>query len=98
MADSSGSDFGWRLFSGLAGAGAAFGARKALTLAWTQLVGHSPPDEPAHPRVQLGRAIAWAAASGLVVGVARMLAQRRAAGAWERATGALPGPLLERGD
>lgn len=86
---------GWRVLSGAAGAGAAFAARKGLTLAWTKATGHSPPEEPAHPGVALGRALAWAAASGLIVGVARMLAQRRAATVWERATGALPASLRD---
>lgn len=97
MADTS-SDVGWKVVSGVAGALAALAARKTLTLAWKAATGHEPPEEPAHPRVSLGRAVAWAAASGLVVGVARMMAQRRAAGAWERATGVLPGPFQEPAD
>ena len=39
----------------------------------------------------------WAAVSGTVIGLARMLAQRKAAGYYKRSKGELP-PQLQHGD
>jgi hypothetical protein len=51
--------------------------------------------QPADPATSWGEAIAWTAATGLVVGVARMLASRGAAAGWQKATGTLPPGLQE---
>ena len=70
--------------------GAALAARKALDTTWKVATGKEPPQNPAHPDVSLGEAIAWAAVSGLAVGLARMFAARRAADYYRRSTGHLP--------
>ncbi|MGH3342881.1 MAG: DUF4235 domain-containing protein [Carbonactinosporaceae bacterium] len=75
---------------------AAFAARKVITTAWKATTGHEPPANPESRETTWGEALAWAMASGAVVGVARMLAARKAADYWERATGELP-PGLEEG-
>jgi hypothetical protein len=43
----------------------------------------------------MGEAVAWAVASGVAVGVARMLASRKAADYYRRSTGHLPSNLDE---
>jgi hypothetical protein len=45
----------------------------------------------------MAEAVAWASASGLAVGLARMLASRKAADYYRRSTGHLP-PNLEDTD
>jgi Protein of unknown function (DUF4235) len=65
-------------------------ARKVLTTGWTKTTGKEPPANPEHPNVRLTEAATWAAASAAVVAVARLLAQRRVAASWQRASGELP--------
>jgi len=69
-------------------------ARKALTTTWKVATGKNPPANPAHPDTSIGEAVAWAAVSGVAVGLARMLASRKAANYYRRSTGHLP-PNLE---
>jgi hypothetical protein len=72
---------------------AAAAARKALTLTWKASTGKEPPQNPAHPDVSIGEAVAWATASGVAVGLARMFASRKAADYYRRSTGHLPANL-----
>lgn len=62
--------------SGLAAAGAAFGARKAASLAWKKVRGTEPPDGPEDQSVSLVEALVWAMLVGAIVNTARMLAAR----------------------
>jgi hypothetical protein len=73
--------------------GAAMVARKVMTATWKVSTGKKPPTNPEHPDVSMGEAIAWATASGVAVGLARMLATRKAADYYRRSTGHLPGNL-----
>lgn len=75
---------------------AGIAARKALTTSWKVATGKEPPQNPADPDVSIGEALAWAMASGVAVGVARMLASRKAANYYRRSTGHLP-PNLQEG-
>lgn len=75
--------------------GATLAARKAMTASWKVATGKEPPQNPADPDVSLGEAVAWAVISGVAVGVARMLASRRAANYYRRSTGHLPANLQE---
>jgi hypothetical protein len=68
-------------------------ARKAMTAGWKLSTGKKPPSNPEHPDVSMGEAVAWAIASGVAVGVARMLASRKAADYYRRSTGHLPANL-----
>ncbi len=70
-------------------------ARKALTTSWKVATGKEPPQNPADPDVSMGEAMAWAVVSGVAIGVARMLASRRAANYYRRSTGHLPPNLQE---
>ncbi|HLN75541.1 MAG TPA: DUF4235 domain-containing protein [Nocardioidaceae bacterium] len=74
---------------------AGIAARKAMTTSWKVATGKNPPANPAHPDVSLGEAAAWAAVSGVAVGLARMLASRKAADYYRKSTGHLPANLEE---
>lgn len=65
-------------------------ARKGLTATWKAATGKEPPANPADPDVALSEALLWAAISGTLVAVVRMLATRRAADYYARSTGKLP--------
>lgn len=72
---------------------ATIAARKALTASWKVATGKQPPVNAAHPDVSVPEAVAWASASGVAVGLARMLASRKAADYYRRSTGHLPANL-----
>jgi subtilisin family serine protease len=80
----------WGIFSLVAALAAAAAARKALNASWKAATGKPPPANPASPDVSMREAVAWAAVSGTIVAVARMLATRRAAQYYARSTGHLP--------
>lgn len=82
-------------FSLAAALGAAAVAKKALNTTWRAATGKNPPANPADPDVGMGEAVMWAALSGTLIAVARMLAARRAAGYYAKSTGHLP-PQLKR--
>lgn len=87
----------WKLVGVLTGLLAARAARKALNSGWRRTTGGDPPVNPASPRTTWGEALGWAAASGIAIGVSRMVADRVAAAGWQKATGSLP-PGLEEVD
>ena len=87
----------WTVFSLVSALGAAAIAKKAIDKSWTIATGKQPPENPADPDVDIWEAVAWAVASGTAIGVARMLAQRRAASYYVRSTGHLP-PDLQKDD
>jgi Protein of unknown function (DUF4235) len=67
---------GSKAVSALAGAAAAFVARKVLFLAWKKLTGKEPPEHPEDPQVALAEALVWGIVMGAGVSTARMLATR----------------------
>jgi hypothetical protein len=85
----------WTLFGLAATLGATMAARKAMTATWKLSTGKKPPSNPEHPDVSMGEAVAWAVASGVAVGLARMLATRKAADYYRRSTGHLPANLQD---
>ncbi|WP_395659108.1 DUF4235 domain-containing protein [Nocardioides sp.] len=87
----------WTVFSLVSALGAAALAKQALDRMWTVATGKQPPENPADPDVEIWEAVTWAVASGVAVGIARMLAQRKAASYYTRSTGHLP-PDLQRDD
>jgi Protein of unknown function (DUF4235) len=87
----------WTVFSLVSALGAAALAKKALDKSWQVATGKQPPENPADPDVEIWEAVSWAVASGVAVGLARMLAQRKAASYYQRSTGHLP-PDLARDD
>jgi hypothetical protein len=94
MADSGSSKL-WTVFSLVSALGAAALAKKALDAGWKAATGKHPPANPADPDVAVGEAVAWAVVSGTFVALARMLAQRRAAGYYVKSAGHLP-PQLQK--
>jgi hypothetical protein len=70
-------------------------ARKVLTAAWRKGTGDDPPANPESPDTTWIEAVTWALASGAAIGVARMLAARKAAEYYRRSAGHLPPGLEE---
>ena len=91
--DTSNSKF-YSALSLVAALGAAAVAKKALNTSWRAATGKNPP---ANPDVGLSEAVMWAAVSGTLIAVARMLATRRAASYYARSTGHLPPQLQKDG-
>ena len=87
----------WTLFSLISALTAAALAKKALNSSWRAATGKNPPQNPADPDVDVWEAVLWAAISGTIIGLARMLAQRKAASYYAKSTGELP-PQLQSGD
>ena len=88
----------WSTFSLVAALLAAAAAKKGLNTSWRVATGKNPPANPADPDVDLWEAVAWAAVSGTIIALARMLATRRAARYYTRSTGKLPPELAADGD
>lgn len=82
-------------FSLVAALGAAAVVKKGLNGSWRAATGKNPPANPADPDVDLKEALLWAAVSGTLIAVARMLATRGAAEYYAKSTGHLP-PQLEK--
>jgi hypothetical protein len=87
----------WTVFSLVSALGAAALAKKTLNTSWRAATGKNPPENPADPDVDVWEAVLWAAVSGTFVALARMFAQRKAAGYYQRSRGELP-PQLQKGD
>ncbi len=93
-AENSNSKF-YSVFSLVAALGAAAVVKKGLNTSWRAATGKNPPANPADPDVKIGEAVMWAAVSGTLIAVARMLATRRAANYYAKSTGHLP-PQLQK--
>ncbi|GAB2688575.1 DUF4235 domain-containing protein [Thalassiella azotivora] len=76
---------------------AGIAAKKVITLAWTKGTGNAPPANPESPDTSWKEALGWALFSGALVGVARMLAARKAADYYRKSTGHLPKGLEQVG-
>jgi hypothetical protein len=85
----------WTVYGLAATTGAAIVARKVMNATWKVSTGKTPPKNPAHPDVSIREAVAWATLSGVAVGLARMMASRKAAEYYRRSTGHLPGNLQD---
>lgn len=73
-----GNDYVGKAINAVAGAAAAFIARKAIVFAWTKITGKQPPEGAEDPKVAIGEAVAWAVVTGAGIGVAKVLAVRLA--------------------
>jgi len=65
-------------------------SEKALDKVWLKTKHTSPPADPASPGTPWGEALSWAIASGIAVGVARLVATKGAATAKMKITGKAP--------
>ena len=86
---------GWRLLGTVSAVVAGIAARKLMVRVWRLASGDNPPANPAAPDTQWREAIPFAVASGAAIGLARMLATRKAAGYYRRSTGHLPPGMEE---
>jgi hypothetical protein len=89
------SSMGWKILGGASAVLAGIAARKVLTKGWTAATGDAPPANPAAPGTQWKEAVPFALASGALMGLARMLATRKAAGYYAKSTGHLPPGMEE---
>jgi hypothetical protein len=85
----------WKIFGTVSAIAAGVATKKLLEVAWKTATGHAPPENPEHPDVQWWEAISFAVASGAAIGVARMLAARKAAEYYRRSTGRLPAGMKD---
>jgi hypothetical protein len=83
----------WKAVATGSAIGAVVATRPLVERTWRQVVGSEPPGNPAHEDVAWRDAILWAVISGAVVGMIRLVAQRTAAGAWQRVRGDYPKAL-----
>jgi hypothetical protein len=81
--------------AGLASAVAAPLAERAAAAAWRGMAGEDPPVDVDGRDVDWGRALAWTAASAVVVAVAQVVARRGVGVVWQQVTGTRP-PLPRR--
>ena len=81
---------GWKAISYGAGALAGLVTQRVLEAAWKGSHHASPPPLAADRRSSWTEALSWAVATGVGMGVTRLLAIRTAAVVWETATHELP--------
>lgn len=77
----------WNIYAGAVATVATVVAQKAVTAVWELATGDQPP-EPNDPEVPLRRALSWAVASGVGIGLTQLLLNRFAAKQWSHAMGA----------
>jgi hypothetical protein len=80
----------WQVLAAGAGMAAAAAVRRIAVTTWQAMRHEDPPENPAAGDVGWRDALTWAVAIGVGAGVARVVAQRGVAKAWERATGDPP--------
>ena len=80
----------WRAVAFASGTLAAAGVRRAAVGAWRTTQHEDPPENPVARDVGWRNALIWAMAVAVGAAVARVVAQRGAAAAWEAATGDPP--------
>jgi hypothetical protein len=77
--------YGWKAVTVGLGALAGLATRGVLEVMWKDLRGTPPPKVSADRRSSWVDALSWAVATGVGVGVARLVAVRTAAVVWEAA-------------
>ena len=84
----------WNLYAGALGALTTVVAAKLVNGVWEAATGDAPPN-PNDPDVPLRRALTWAIASGVGIGLSQLLVNRLAASQWTKAMG-VPAPSMPR--
>jgi hypothetical protein len=77
--------YGWKAVTLGVGALAGLTTQRVLEVVWRAVRGSTPPKVTADRRSSWPDALSWAVATGVGVGVARLLAVRTAAAVWEAA-------------
>jgi hypothetical protein len=80
----------WKVVRYGTGALATMVAQRSITVLWRRVTSTPPPDNAADRDVTMTRALTWAIATGIGIGVMRLLAVRSAARTWEAATHETP--------
>jgi len=80
----------WRGVALGSGALAALAFRQAAAALWRARRHEDPPTHPGSPRVGWTETLIWTTSIAVGAAVARVIAERTAAKAWERATGKPP--------
>lgn len=80
----------WLLVAGGAAAVGSIAVKAGLNKAWKLAMDDDPPQDPTAWDVEWRDAIAWTVATGVVMGLAGLLARRGAAAGWHRFTGERP--------
>lgn len=88
----------WKIIGSIAAVLAAGVAERGARTAWTAATGKEPPVTPEDPDIDWREAIGWAVLSGVLIGVARLGAQRAAANYYRRSSGHLPAALTPSDD
>lgn len=88
--DMIGEEHMWNIVAMGSAALAAIAIRNLLETGWEVVKHDEPPKNPAARSVDWGDALAWSIATGVAMGVGRMLAQRGAAAGWNRMKGHYP--------
>jgi Protein of unknown function (DUF4235) len=83
----------WNVVASGAAIGAVVLTKPLIERAWRLAFRAEPPGNPADQDVSWRDAILWALVTGALVGVIRLVAQRVAAGAWQKARGRYPKEL-----
>lgn len=81
---------GWKIVALAFAVPTGIAMRKALEAGWRAAKHDDPPKNPAAPGTEWSEALMWAAASGVAVATARLVAARGAAATWKSLTGKLP--------
>jgi hypothetical protein len=82
--------YGWKAIALATGALTAIATQRIIELGWTALRGSKPPKLAADRTSPWPESVSWAVATGIGVGVARLVALRTAAALWEAAVHAPP--------
>jgi hypothetical protein len=85
----------WQLATVVAGTGSALLVRQAASTLWRTTQHEDPPQHPADRNVAWRAALIWAVSVAVGAAVARVVAERGAAAAWQAATGSPPPDLSE---
>jgi len=86
----------WKALGTGAAVFAAALAEKGVTTAWRAATGEEPPIHPENPDIHWGEAVTWALLSGAAIGLARLVATRRAAAYYRNSSGSLPKSLVAK--
>ena len=77
--------YGWKTLTIGVGVLTGLATQRVLEVPWKAIRGSGPPKVAADRRASWADALSWAVATGVGVGVARLLALRSAAALWEAA-------------
>lgn len=86
----------WKIVTLASGTAAGLVTERVLVVVWDKAFSRIAPTNIADRRTSWAAALSWAVATGVGVGVARLVANRSAAAVWEAATDEVP-PGMQTG-